>query len=323
MTPAELVERYLLARETLGISKLTIRNQKSHLRRFVSFLESASVEDIADVTREIIESYMEHLTQTRTSRGRQMKARTRNQRIISIKGFCRWLVTSDIVTFDPAEKVDYCREPRTLPRDILTVEEMRVLLSTPSMQTPLGVRDRVVLELLYSTAVRVAELCGLDVADVDLDAGLAHVREGKGGKDRVVPVGRLACELVEGYLVAVRPMLLERRTFNTHEPALILSQYGQRLGRAGVAKLIARHADRAGLAVHVTPHTFRHACATHMLRGGANLRHLQQMLGHEKITSTEIYTRVTITELKEVHGRFHPRAQLEEADVRGNSDRES
>ncbi|MEE8410765.1 MAG: tyrosine-type recombinase/integrase [Myxococcota bacterium] len=316
MTLHEHVEVYLAAMQTRGLAGLTIRNQRSHLTRFAAFLEGLDVTDVGELVRDHVEAYMDELASKPTRSGRPMKPETRNVRLSSIKAFCRRLTTDDLIAIDPAESVAYCREPTSLPKNILSEEEMRKLLAAPDPQTLIGFRDRVALELLYSTAVRVAELCGLDVVDVETGEGFARVRHGKGDQDRVVPVGKLACELVQSYLGEVRPALLARRRDAKGELALILSQYGARLGRAGVAKLITRHVKTAGLTGRVTPPTFRHACATHMLRGGANVRHLQEMLGHKKLTSTEIYTRVTITELKEVHARFHPRGSVDEVDIR-------
>jgi site-specific recombinase XerD len=205
-----------------------------------------------------------------------------------------------------------------LPRSILAPDEMVRLLAAPNAQTELGARDRLVLELLYSTGLRLRELCALDVGDADVGDGFVRVRHGKGDRERVVPAGKLACELMTSHLAAVRPALLRARPGGVaRETALILSRYGERLGPRGVAKLVARYAKAAGLSTRVTPHTARHSCATHMLRGGANIRHLQEMLGHRRVTSTEVYTRVTISELKAAHAKYHPRGVMDEVEARG------
>jgi integrase/recombinase XerD len=320
MTIARDLEACFAAAYSRGLSETTIKNQRSHLGRFANFLEGQDVTDAAALTREVIEQYMDELSWAVTRRGKPMKLETRNVQLWSIKSFCRWLLSSDRVAIDPSEKVPYARKSDTLPKSILTTRDMEKLLAAPSSQSVIGFRDRVVLELLYSTALRVNELIQLDVGDLDLCGGDVRVKLGKGSRDRVAPAGRLACELTESYLREIRPQLLEK-CGNAKEEALILSQYGNRLGRAGIAKLIDKHAKAAGIKERVTPHTFRHSCATHMLRGGANVRHLQEMLGHKQLTSTEVYTRVTITELKEVHKKFHPRGNVDEADVRKASRR--
>jgi integrase/recombinase XerD len=313
-----LLERYVASQYSRGVSELTTKNQRSHLGRFLAFLEGEGVAEGGDITRELIEAYMDVLAWTPMRRGRLMKPETRNVRLASIKAFCRWLYETDVIALDPAQRVAYCREPATLPRSILSPEEMTHLLAAPSPQTALGVRDRLVLELLYSTGLRLRELCALDVTDLDLGEGFARVRHGKGDRERVVPVGKLACELLTSYLAAVRPAFLRARgSAGASEPAVILSRYGERLGPRGVAKLVARCAKCAGLSVRVTPHTFRHSCATHMLRGGANIRHLQEMLGHKRVSSTEVYTRVTIAELKAAHAKYHPRGVMDEVELRG------
>lgn len=315
MNLSRWVEGYLAAKHGDGLAASTLTNLRSHLVRFVTFLEQVAVRDAIGLTREVIEDYMAELAWTPTSRGEPMKVESRNLRLCTIRSFCRWLQDNDVIAVDPAAGLAYAREPDPLPKNILSVTDMERLLAAPDPQTPLGFRDRVVLELLYSTAIRVSELSALDVDDIDLVLGFGRVRCGKGGKGRVVPVGKLACELVQSYIEEIRALLLKQRG-SVNEPALILSRYGQRLARDGIATLIAKHAAAAGIAERVTPHTFRHSCATHMLRGGASIRHLQEMLGHRKITSTEIYTRVTIDELKAVHARFHPRGSVEEPEVR-------
>ncbi len=319
MTILELVERYLQAKYAAGYSELTLKNRKSHLRRFVEYLKGYDITDAATLTREDIEAYMEELSFTPTRSSKTMAPTTRNVRLASIRSFCGWLTDTDVLPIDPSEKVESCREPDPLPKNVPTEDEMKQLLAAPDPQTTLGFRDRLMLELLYSTAIRLRELCALNVDDLDLQQGFAIVRHGKGDKGRVVPVGKLAVELLQSYLGDIRPRLLAGlvgKGGDKDEQALILSRYGKRLGPRGVEKIISRTAKQARLKGHVTPHSFRHACATHMLRGGANIRHLQEMLGHKKLTTTEIYTRVSIGELKEVHARFHPRGNVDEPEVR-------
>jgi integrase/recombinase XerD len=199
VTLLEHVEQYLTAMQGRGLAALTLRNQRSHLTRFAAYLEGLDVTDAGELTREQVESYLDELASAPTRTGRVMKPETRNVRLASIKALCRWLSFEDLIAIDPAEPVAYCREPATLPKNILSETQVHQLLAAPDPQTLLGFRDRVVLELLYSTAVRVAELCGFDVGDVELEQGFARVRHGKGDQDRVVPVGKLACELVASY----------------------------------------------------------------------------------------------------------------------------
>lgn len=304
----DAIELYLAALLTRGYSKLTAINQRSHLQRFATFIEGRFHGELGDVTRDSIEAYLEHLA----SCARPLTPVSRNLRLSSIRAFCRWLVERDIIAADPTKLIIYARTPDRLPRTLPSVDAVQKLIAAADARSRVGYRDRVVLELLYQSGLRVAELCALDVVDVDLVDGFAHVRCGKGGRGRVVPIGRLAVELLTNYLAHVRPKFVKRHK----EVALIVSRNGERLHVRGAQRVVARCAERAGLDAHVTPHVLRHTCATHMLRGGANIRHLQEMLGHQSLSSTQIYTRVTAGELKDVHARFHPRGSLDEVEAR-------
>lgn len=316
MTLAPHVEKFLAAQYAHGTPELSIRAHRSHLGHFLRFIEREGAAGATEIDREVIESYMDELAWVPTRTGQPMKAETRNGQLWSIKALFQWLVATDVLAANPTEKVAYCRKADALPKSIVSLDEMKKLLLAPDVQTHLGFRDRVVLELLYSSGLRLRELCNLDVLDVDPAGGFVRVRHGKGDRERVTPMGKVVAELIESYLAEVRPKLLAARNDKFADQALILSQYGERLGPRGVAKLVARYVTKANLKTHLTPHGFRHACATHMLRGGANLRHLQEMLGHRRVTSTEIYTRVTITELQEAHAKFHPRGSIDEVTAR-------
>jgi integrase/recombinase XerD len=174
--------------------------------------------------------------------------------------------------------------------------------------TPLGLRDRAILEVLYSTGIRNAELRALQLYDLDLDRGLLRINEGKNAKDRVVPLGRAACNYLREYLTEARPRLLKARGAEaTTEQLVFLSRTGRPLWTLGVIYPIRKHARRAGIEKTITPHTLRHTFATHMLQGRADIRHIQAMLGHASVATTQIYTRVEVTDLKAVHRRCHPR----------------
>ena len=301
------IEPYVLSLATCGYAEATCRDRRGHLARFAAFLEGRDEDELACVTKNVIDDYMMHLA----SGLAPLSARTRNLRIVTLRGFFAWLHEHDLIADDPSATIPYGRQPERLPRTLPTVEVVEKLLAVPDPRSLVGYRDRVVLELLYQSGLRVGELCALDVSDLDLTNGFAQVRRGKGGRGRVVPIGKLAVELVTNYLAHVRPKMA-----NASERALIVGRNGPRLSTRGVGRLIDRCAKRVGLEGEVTPHVLRHTCATHMLRGGANIRHLQEMLGHASIESTQIYTRVTVEELRDVHARFHPRGAIEEADAR-------
>jgi integrase/recombinase XerD len=302
VTLAVLSLQYLSWMTTQGCSPLTVKNRRSHLRRFLSHLEGLDVTEPHALRREHIEDFVDHLTWEPTRFGPVMKVTTRNVRLRSVRRFVHWLYDHDHASHDPAAGVSYAREPQMLPRDVLTEQEMLRLLDAPDGQRLLGFRDKMILEVLYATGMRVRELVQLDIGDVDTDARCAFIRGGKGHKDRVVPTGERAASTLVSYCEAIHPELAREGV-----KALVVNYRGTRISPEGVEMLVRRHAKRARLAGRVTPHRLRHACATHMTRNGASLRHVQELLGHVDISTTEIYTRLTCQELIEAHARFHPR----------------
>jgi len=188
-----------------------------------------------------------------------------------------------------------------LPKVILSPAEVKKLIEAPDPRTNRGYRNRIILEILYDTAIRRSELANLKVAGLDLENGYIKV-QGKGNKDRVVPISMRVCELVRNYILAVRPGFV-----NGDDPgSLILNRWGHKMDANGIWAVVKRCTTQANLKKNISTHTFRHTCATHMLKNGAPIRHLQEMLGHESLESTQIYTKVTINDLKEVHARYHP-----------------
>jgi integrase/recombinase XerD len=217
--------------------------------------------------------------------------------------FLRFLKGEDYLTQDPGRDVPYAKTPKRLPRSILTRKEVTKLLRSPDTHSLMGYRDRAMLEVFYSTGLRNSELGALRVDDVDTDEGFVRVNLGKGGKDRVVPMGRIACRYVENYIKAVRPHLVKGQD----NGYLFLSLQGYRMARAVIACVVRKYARKAELGKTVTAHTLRHTCATQMMRNKANLRHIQELLGHACLSTTQVYTSVTITDLKEAHKKYHPR----------------
>ncbi len=304
-----LVHDYLEQRRTLNWSPRTIDSYRSHLKVFTAYLAAETdVETIAAVTPGLLRRYQAFLYHWTDQQGRGRSFATQGARLSAVRSFLRDLVRNEVLAHDPASRLVLPKRRQTLPRVILTRREMARLLAAPDRTTPLGCRDRAVIEILYATGIRNAELRGLQVSDVDPVRGVAQVRNGKNGKDRVVPLGRAAGAAVREYLEAARPLLLARRGSDAaHEDTLFLSKTGRPLLALGVIEPVRRHARRAGLRKPVTPHTLRHTCATHMLHGRADLRHIQALLGHGSIATTQIYTQVEVTDLKAVHRRCHPR----------------
>jgi integrase/recombinase XerD len=224
-----------------------------------------------------------------------------NRKISAIKGFYRYLVFSKIVDHNIASELSVLKGGRKLPA-VLSVQEVTALIEAANEKTPLGLRDRVCLELLYASGLRISELLNLKLTDITLDACLLSII-GKGNKQRFVPFGTKARQSIYEYLNQARPLLLKSRS----TPFFILNGRGKRLSRSGFWKIMRKYRIKAGIKKRVTPHTFRHSFATHLLEGGADLRAVQELLGHADISTTQIYTHIDREYLKEIHRLYHPR----------------
>jgi integrase/recombinase XerD len=291
-------QNYLKA---LGRSKHTLKATRYDLKRFIRFLEDEQVYHIEDLTADVLADYQQELAFCLTAKGKPLSIRTQAQRMGVIKGFTRYLKDQDYLLHDPAEAIQLPKKPKRLPKVILTPKEVKKLLSAPDMRTNGGYRNRIILELLYDTAIRRAEVANIRLADLDLNAGYILIH-GKGNKDRVVPMSQRVCELVQTYILMVRPKFVSSK-----DPGhLILSRWGQKMDPNSIWAVVKRCAHLAGIKKNTSTHTFRHTCATHMLKNGAPVRHLQEMLGHESLESTQIYTHVTINDLKQIHAKYHP-----------------
>lgn len=302
-----LVQRFLEQTRVLGWSPRTITAYASHLRFLLDYLaEETEVEDVTGLSPEVLHAYQTWLYSFEDENGRGLAIATQAARLSAVRSFFRYLVKSDVLLYDPAAGLELPKRKGTLPRSVLSKAEMVRLLAAPDATTPLGLRDRTMLEVLYSTGIRNAELRALRVYDLDLDRGLLRVNEGKNAKDRVVPLGDAACAWLREYLTESRPKLLLSRN-GAPEPRVFVSKNGRPLQPLGVIYPIRKHAKRAGIERPITPHSLRHTFATHLLAGRADIRHIQAMLGHASVATTQIYTRVEVSDLKAVHRRCHPR----------------
>jgi integrase/recombinase XerD len=300
-----LVPEYLRYLETLGRSPHTLRNVRYSLNHFICFLDAEGAAGIETLDEEIIAEYQQELCFCLTAGMRPLARRTQALHLFIVKGFTRFLKERDYLAIDPGKGLILPKKPRRLPRVILSVAEVRQLLAAADTRTKTGHRNRVILEILYDTAIRRAEAAGIRLHDLDLGSGYLRVI-GKGDKERVVPLSRRVCALVETYITAVRPGYVR----GSDPGYLILNRWGRRMNPNGIWAVVKRCAKLAGMEKTVSTHTLRHACATHMLKNGAPTRHLQQMLGHESLESTQLYTHVTINDLKEIHARYHPSGRL-------------
>lgn len=300
----DAIQLYLKHLKILGRSYYTIRKARYSLRGFTRFLKQEGVDRIENLTRDIMEEYQQDLAFRLTAKGSLLNLRTQQDRLSCAKGFTRFLKDRDFLVSDPGDMIRLPKQPRRLPKVILNPKEVKQMLHAPDTRTNPGYRNRIMLEILYDTAIRRMELSNIKISDLDLNAGYIRI-QGKGDKERVVPVSQAICEMVRNYIMVVRPAFL-----NGDDPGyLILNRWGGKMDPNGVWAVVKRCAHLAGIKKNVSTHTFRHTCATHMLKNGAPVRHIQEMLGHESLESTQIYTRVTINDLKEIHAKYHPGEQ--------------
>ena len=303
MTTDMLLERYRSHLELKNFSERTIVTQFAALKVLLRFLDETNQPDLAACTTEALRAFQRWHFYQPTHRGTARGIAYQNRVLSTVKSLFRFLHEETLIARDPAAALEHAREPQTLPRNILTPQEARRIIEAPDIGTPLGYRDRAILETLYATGIRKNELMNLTVADVNLDEELLRINGGKGAKDRVVPLTQAAARFLESYIKAIRPKLLGKGT----SPRLFLSLRGLPIARNTLGELVTKHARRARIKKHVTCHLWRHSCATHLLQRKANLRHVQEMLGHRSLATTERYLHLTITELKEAHRKHHPR----------------
>ncbi|HDR16230.1 MAG TPA: site-specific tyrosine recombinase XerD [Desulfobacteraceae bacterium] len=288
------VDQFLLyLRIERGLADNTISAYGRDLTVFLDFLENRSL-SLEIVQAGDIETYLRSLRNT-------LSARSTARALSSVRMFFRFLTAEGLREVNPARLIDSPKLDRRLP-GVLSAAEVEKLLSSPSGDRPAAMRDRAMLELLYATGLRVSELVGLRIRNINLEAGFVRTM-GKGAKERVIPMGQKAIEAVREYLERGRPALVKSGTGSE----LFLNCRGKAISRQGFWKLIKNHALKAGITKSLSPHSIRHSFASHLLEGGADLRSVQFMLGHADIATTQIYTHVTHSRLKEVHEKFHPR----------------
>lgn len=302
MQIAQSVTLYLRHLAVLGRSPLTIRGAKYGLRDFGRFLTEENITAVHEITGEVLMEYQQELAFRLTKKHTPLALRTQTQLLGVVKNFSSFLAQEQYLAADPGEKIQLPKKPHRLPKVILSPKEMLQLLNSQDMQSNNGFRNRIILEVLYDTGIRRAELIAIKLRDLDLEAGYLHIRCGKGAKDRVVPLSPRVCNLIKSYLYSVRPAYLQGKD----DGSFLLNRWGKPMGVNGVWAVVKRCVLLAGLKKNISPHTFRHTCATHMLKHGAPVRHVQELLGHESLESTQLYTHVTINDLKEVHARYHP-----------------
>ena len=289
-----------------GLSPNTLEAYRRDLDRYAAHLAGVGISDATSVDEATIAGFVASLSATEYADGRRYRPSSVARALAAVRSLHAFLLREGDTPADPSEGVSRPKVPRTLPRP-LSGDEIGAILAAPSGADPAGIRDRAILETMYGAGLRISEVVGLDVDDLDLEEGSVRAL-GKRNKQRIVPLGRYAVEAVAAYLTRARPVLAGAGS----GPALFLNMRGSRLTRQGTAKILKAAARRAGVSKRVTPHTLRHSFATHLLEGGADVRVVQELLGHASLATTQIYTLVTGDRLREEYFAAHPRARARE-----------
>ena len=298
----------------LRYAERTVPEYLAHVRAFLAWVDAKGL-TLSGLRKPDLVAYQGELYGFRKSDGRPYSAGFQVNRFSALQCFFRFLAKRQLILHDPVAGLERPRLEIRLPRNILSPREVRKVIEAPDQKTPIGLRDRAILETLYATGIRASELIQLSPFDVDTEEGLLRVVKGKGGKDRNLPLTRAACDAIAVYLAKARPQLLATTTTGSGvyprkaSKRLFVSPRGGTLHRATLGKLVQSWAREAGLKKRVTPHVFRHSVATHLLKHGADIRHIQALLGHESLNTTERYTRVEISDLRAVVRRAHPRGR--------------
>jgi integrase/recombinase XerD len=299
---AALADAYLEALRVRNYSGATIASREHHLREFIRWAEERGVTRPSEVTKPTLERYQRWLYHYRKKNGEPLSFRSQHGCLVPVRALFKWLCRQNLLLANPAADLDLPRAEKRLPRHVLTASEAERVLGLPDIAEPLGQRDRAMLETFYSTGMRRMELLGLKLYDLDQERGTIFVRQGKGKKDRMIPMGERAFVWVRKYLDDARPTL----SLSPDDGTVFLTNAGLSFEANRLTQLVRDYVDAAEIGKTGSCHLFRHTCATLMLEGGADIRFIQQMLGHAKLETTQIYTQVSIRQLKEVHTRTHP-----------------
>lgn len=293
----EFIDEYLtLLLLEKNLSENSVKSYKSDLFRFLTFLEEKKITDLSEADHKIISQFMQQL------KSEGLTASSASRYLSTLRGFFSFLSVNNYVEKDPTDRVSSAKIVRKLPA-VLSFNEIEMILDKPNVDEKLGLRDKSILELLYSSGLRVSELIDLKISDLFFDDEVIRVF-GKGSKQRIVPIGSSAIYWLNEYMIRSRPHLEKKLQSKNH---IYLNTRGSKISRMGVWKIVDRYTKEAGIDKEVHPHTFRHSFATHLLEGGANLRSVQEMLGHSDISTTQIYTHIDREYIKQIHRDFHPR----------------
>lgn len=293
-----IIAKYQAHLDMKGYTKRTRESYGYSVKRLFEYLKETGITDLKEVNKHTLYDYQENLY-----RESGLTLGTQEQRLVGVISFFKYLDKTDQLLYNPASAIELPKTNRTLPREIFSERKIKKLLNAPDVGKDKELRDRAILETFYSTGIRNSELTGLKLYDIDFEGKQIYVSEAKGGKGRNIPIGEIALIYVREYIERVRPKYLKREDTKL----LFLGKSGGRLNRFGILKIIRKYAQRAGLKGRAGAHMIRHSFATHLLKRGAPIRYIQEMLGHRSLDTTQRYTKVEITDLKKVHKKTHPR----------------
>jgi integrase/recombinase XerD len=302
LTLIQLLNEHLTALRVKGYSLYTVRNRLVHIRMFLRWCADNQIGSVSKITLKVLEGYQRHIAEYRKPNGQPLTIISQHARLVPLRVWFRWMAKQRYLRTNPASDLELPRLGRILPRNILSAEEVERVLRQPCLTTAIGLRDRAILEVFYSTGIRRLELVRLKIADLHFDRGLLLVREGKGGRDRYVPIGQRAVQWLRKYLRRSRPGLSCCRD----EDTAFVSREGKPISRDQLSWIARKYVTAAKLGKTGSCHLFRHTMATLMHENGADIRFVQQMLGHADIKTTQIYTQVAIPALQRVHAQTHP-----------------
>jgi integrase/recombinase XerD len=308
-TPLEALMRdHLKYLEVRNYSEYTVRGRAGHIQFFIDWLKERSITEPLEVTRPVLERYQRHLFHYRKANGEPLSFRSQHARLVPLRVWFRWMTRQNHILHNPASEIELPRLGRALPKNIFSAAEVERIMMQPDIEEPIGLRDRALLEVLYSTGMRRLELVRLKLYDLSLDRGLILINQGKGHKDRYVPIGERAVQWLQKYIREGRPQLASE----PDDMTVFLTAQGEPFSRDHLSFTVKERIDAAQLGKTGSCHLFRHTMATLMHENGADIRYIQQMLGHEDLKTTQIYTQVAIRTLQQIHAATHP-AEMHDA----------
>jgi integrase/recombinase XerD len=305
-TPMQsMLEDYIHKLELQGFTEDTRSVRRIHLYMFERWAAERGIVEPVEATRPVLERYQRYLFHYRKKDGKPLSFSSQHSRLSALRMWFKWLTRQNYLLHNPASEIELPRLSKPLPR-VLTASEAETIMMQPDIAEPVGLRDRTILETFYSTGMRRAELVNLKLYDIDRSAGIVTIREGKGRKDRVIPIGERAIAWIDKYLDVARPKLV----VEPDDMTVFLTAQGEAFSRNALSLIIREYVEAANIGKRGACHLFRHTMATLMLEGGADIRFIQQMLGHARLDTTQIYTHVSIRMLKQIHSVTHPAAVL-------------